>query len=106
MMKWEYTKPYLNMDEKVKKTDKEDIHHLYPTSRWGLNISQNMLRIYRQVHNSLHWLFGNGTPVENFERLLEMQDKCLGEWFKDELRKVLDWADETRYYKDWVHRKK
>ena len=63
-------------------------HHLVPTSRGGTNDSRNIALINDKVHRAIHCLFGNATPVEQIEGILELSDQILKERYKDAIREV------------------
>ena len=81
------------------------VHHLVPRSKWWSNESINKVRLPNITHVNLHRFFSNDTPVEQIERVLKFNDKCLSDEFIKEVAKVLDgWYDDW-VYENWVFRK-
>ncbi len=82
-------------------------HHILPTSRdW--NASQDNINWLERVkHQAIHTLFNNLSPTEQIQELmLNINTTALTEWFKEDLRKILDEPDELYYYKEWIYRPK
>jgi len=99
-----YCKPYYNKADWWWRSEKETRHHMIPTSRNWPDIEENKEKLYQTIHDALHRLFGNGTPVENLRRLWEIQSKVFSEAFKKELFHMLS-SDDQWYYERWVWRK-
>jgi hypothetical protein len=74
-------------------------HHLYPTSRGGRNVPENVSKITRKYHDRIHCLFENKTPVEQLETVVKDNAKCLTKDFIDAIRHIL--SNEGKWhYKD------
>jgi hypothetical protein len=77
-------------------------HHLIPTSKWWLNVEDNILKIPVQIHNAIHLLFQNKRPDEQIKQLLKLNSDVLTEDFKWRIREVIEnWKDWT--YIRWVY---
>ena len=63
-------------------------HHIVPTSRGGTNDSRNVALINHKVHEALHFIFGNSTPVEQIEGIIELSNSVLKEQYKERIREV------------------
>lgn len=77
-------------------------HHICPTSRWGVNIQDNIVRLNIDIHQALHRLFGNMTIEEQMKRLVKISETALRADFKEELIELLSW-DKDFYYKNGIY---
>ena len=77
-------------------------HHLYPQSKWGKNVPDNINRITRKYHERIHHLFENLTPVEQLQIVLEDNIKCLRKEFAHKVKKLIELKEDYQY-KDWIY---
>lgn len=96
-----YFKPYINLED-WKRNERENIHHIYPTSRWWANVYDNKVRLYQWVHDALHRLFGNGTPQDNIKHLVNIVSSSLTQESQHDLYKILSIDDNQYRYKKWI----
>lgn len=73
-------------------------HHIVPKSRDGSNIRANKVELDERVHNALHMIFSNMTPVEQMERLLRINATALTNEFKDDVSKILNLSNKDSEY--------
>lgn len=66
-------------------------HHCVPTSRNGSkDCPANIIRIQKKVHDRIHALFGNQTPIEQIETVVSMNIRCLRREFVSKILKLLE----------------
>ena len=63
---------------KKRKRRRENRHHIVPSSRGGLTTNENIAIVNKIKHSKYHELFGNKTPQEIIEYLVE--DFWNGRW--------------------------
>ncbi len=78
-------------------------HHIIPKSRaeewYKVHSPINQEHINHKVHEDLHRLFVNQTPVEQFKTLLEINQKVMQRRTVKKLQDILNSGD---FYKDEV----
>lgn len=79
-----------------------DVHHICPTSRWGINTPENKVRLKVNVHRALHLLFNNNTPDEQLLDVLNYNSKVFKKEFHQELYNLLKAKEVEEIYKEWV----
>ena len=72
------------------RNDRHNVHHIVPRSKNGSSIKDNLVRLPENVHNAFHLVFGNDTPSEQIERLLQMNGSALTAGYKSKVYKILD----------------
>lgn len=95
------------MGKKTKKNFNQELtkHHILPNSKWWNLETDNINRIWRIVHQSIHNIFANKTPVEQLKHLmLDINTTALTEWFKNDIELILSETDSLYYYKEWIFR--
>lgn len=75
---------------KEKEKREYNLHHLIPSSVWGLSSDENLLRMPVNEHRNLHRFFDNKTPVEQICKVLLLNNQVRTENFKADLLAVLD----------------
>lgn len=58
--------------------------------------------MYATLHNALHRVHGNATPVQQFKQLMEINRTALSPKFIDDLTNILSQEDDEYYYKDGI----
>lgn len=76
-------------------------HHILPSSRWGSNVNENLVRLPENLHVNLHRLFWNKTPVEQVEMILSISEPALKNEWKRTIREVLH-VEKEYVYRYWV----
>lgn len=80
-------------------------HHVIPTSRGGLNVHGNIIRLPEEYHNALHRCHGNAMPHEQIADLMRLNSQVLRAEFADQVAKLL--AHDTDFiYEGGVFRRK
>jgi hypothetical protein len=75
-------------------------HHCVPTSRNGSkHCPENITRINKKVHDRIHALFGNQTPVEQIETVVSMNIRCLRREFVAAILRLLENEGDYHYKK-------
>jgi hypothetical protein len=101
MAKWDWMRPHINSDYS-NKDEVENLHHIFPTSRWWADIEQNKIRLFETLHQARHRVFWNATPTEVIRQTISVQKKALSEEFQKEMYYLLESEDPDWYCKDWV----
>lgn len=77
-------KPYLNHEEYERVTNRsrrkdyaENLHHILMKSRNGSNHLDNTIKLYLDVHNAYHRVFGNMILPERIERMLDIERSAM-----------------------------
>lgn len=65
-------------------------HHIIPTSRGGLNVHENIIRLHMEYHNALHRCHGNAMPHEQLADLMRLNAQVLRQEFADKVAKLLE----------------
>lgn len=98
----EYCRPYINKEDWDKWLP-ENCHHILAKSQWGADRWVNKIKLYTDLHNALHRVFGNGTPQEQLVQLLKINWKALTLEFQNDILTILEETDPLYYYKDGVY---
>lgn len=79
-------------------------HHIVPKSRDGSNIRANKTELDERIHVALHRIFNNMTPVEQIDKLMQLNASALTYEFKSDVHRILSqWYDDSEYvYKKWI----
>lgn len=97
-----YHRPYINKDDWVKDLP-ENTHHILAKSQDGSDRWANKIKLYTELHDALHRVFGNGTPQQQLVQLLNINWKALTLEFQNDILKILEETDQSYYYKDGVY---
>lgn len=98
----EYFRPYINKEDGDKWLP-ENNHHILPKSMGGSDRGANKIKLYTDLHDALHRVFGNGTPQQQLVQLLKINWKALTLEFQNDILTILEETDPLYYYKDGVY---
>jgi len=98
--------PYINSSSDMYQRKPETCHHILPKSRGGSCIEDNKVKLYENIHSSLHCLFWNLTIREQLCKMLSIAGTAIGKDFKEDIFKILKETENEYYYKDWIYLKK
>jgi len=87
---------------KEKKETKYNMHHICPSSRWGITNDINCEMIKQSTHQAIHTLFSNEIFPEQIVRLANLSAKALRPEVVSQLMEVLerrDMEDPEAWYK-------
>lgn len=82
-----------------------DRHHILPTSKWGTNYFDNIIKLDVRKHKALHMLFDNRTPIEQIERVVDLASTALTEEVKSDIIKILNRKELDYWYKERVFKR-
>ena len=74
-----------------------EVHHLIPRSMGGSNEPKNLIRLRRNMHLSLHRLFGTMAPKELLIALLAICKGVIREDILEQFRMILRKPDDEFY---------
>mgnify|MGYP007132408273 CR=1 FL=1 len=76
-------------------------HHLIAQFHGWLWYPENIVRINNHVHQAFHVVFSHETPVEQFQHILDLNQRALSPAIIQEMQSVLDrysWIMELNAY--------
>lgn len=82
-----------------------DRHHLLPESQWWLALPGNIIHIRRKLHNAVHMLMDNRTPMGQIRFIRDFNSSVLSHEVHKDIMKLLDkysWWNEIYAYKNWL----
>jgi len=82
-----------------------DRHHILPSSKWGTNYFENIVKLDIRKHKALHMLFDANTVSGQIERILDIASTALTEEVKSDIIKILDRKELDYWYKDRVFKR-
>ena len=77
------------------------VHHKLTQAFWWNSMPQNIVMLRENVHQALHTIFGQDTPIQRLRRLIEVDKTTLHPDVYKEIDKVLaryEWAMEIQIY--------
>ena len=76
-----------------KKETNYNLHHICPSSRWGITNDINCEMIKETTHSAIHTLFSNMIFPEQIIRLTDLSAKTLKPEIVSELMEILQYRD-------------
>lgn len=102
--------PYLNKQDREDngaryKPLEENRHHLVPRSRvdpWSDNV---VIKLFTNLHDNYHWLFGNAVFQEALAQMLKINWPVLSDKYRKDLEEVINMSDDY-VYRNWIYLKR
>lgn len=102
--------PYLNKQDRASngarhKDIEENKHHIVPSSRLVAGSDNVVVKLFTNLHDNYHWLFGNAVIQEALQQMLKINWPVLSDKYRKDLEEVINMSD-SYVFKNWIYIKR